>query len=699
VNLIEVRRSIAALGKESWLLFIALSVVNASNYIFHIAVSRVLGPAEYGALGSVLAILTVVSVPLAAIQATVARRIASSDAPDSAAEWRDAFRALLPFAVGLSGALALISPLLAMFLRLDSWITSLILALYVTPAILISVLRGALQGQLRFARLAVASVFPVLVRLMVGFAAVQGGAGVPGAVGASVVAEGVGVVLTLALLGNRPPLFERSRKAAAWLREVGPVCMSLAATWALIELDLVLARHFLQPDDAGNYAAAGLLARSVLFVPGAVSLIALPHFSMYRGRGTEAYRWLVACSAVVAALSTATALVLLFAGDQIVSLTYGEMFARASDVLVLASTAMAGFGIVNLLVHFHIAARSRLPSLLWFAGLVEGAAVFFLHDSPREIAYVAAIVSWGLAIAGFVATRSMALSIPGLSRLPVDLTVHRRPAPTEPGRPELSLIVPSHTVGPQMNGSLAELISKLNAVDKTFEVIVVSDGSTQWSTEAIRDLPESVSVVHYPHRQGKGVALRVGMSRASGRYVAFIDADGELDSSEFKSFLVLMNLYEPDLIIGSKRHPLSVVDYPVSRRIMSWIYHRLVRIMFGLNVRDTQTGMKLIRRDVLDAVLPRMLEKRFAFDLEFLVVARSLGYTRVLEAPVRLTYKFKSTVALKDVVYILLDTAAIFYRRYILRYYDHIPAGLAPDDITVVDSSLHETQTQQSLRG
>jgi hypothetical protein len=106
---------------------------------------------------------------------------------------------------------------------------------------------------------------------------------------------------------------------------------------------------------------------------------------------------------------------------------------------------------------------------------------------------------------------------------------------------------------------------------------------------------------------------------------------------------------------------------------MSWLYQRLVRLLFGLDVTDTQTGMKLVRRDVLDAVLPRMVEKRFAFDLEFLVVARRLGYVRVLEAPVHLDYQFRSSVDVRAVLNILLDTAAIFYRKYILRFYDDPP--------------------------
>jgi glycosyltransferase involved in cell wall biosynthesis len=102
---------------------------------------------------------------------------------------------------------------------------------------------------------------------------------------------------------------------------------------------------------------------------------------------------------------------------------------------------------------------------------------------------------------------------------------------------------------------------------------------------------------------------------------------------------------------------------------MSWAYYKLTRLLFRVNVRDTQTGLKLVRRDVLAASLPRLYEKRYAFDLELLVVARSLGYSRFFEAPVRVDYKFSSQIGFGSVVRIALDTAAIFYRLYVLGSY------------------------------
>jgi hypothetical protein len=145
----------------------------------------------------------------------------------------------------------------------------------------------------------------------------------------------------------------------------------------------------------------------------------------------------------------------------------------------------------------------------------------------------------------------------------------------------------------------------------------------------------------------------------------------ELDPANIRGFIEMMKASDCDAVIGSKRHPDSKVVYPNSRRFQSAIYQALVRLLFGLNVRDTQTGLKLFRRQVLHEVMPLLAIKRFAFDLELLVVARQLGYTKIVEAPIRLDYKFESTVNLGSAWRVLWDTAAIFYRLRILRYYHH----------------------------
>jgi glycosyltransferase involved in cell wall biosynthesis len=234
----------------------------------------------------------------------------------------------------------------------------------------------------------------------------------------------------------------------------------------------------------------------------------------------------------------------------------------------------------------------------------------------------------------------------------------------------LSVIVPAYREGRYIAQNLRRLLAELDGLGITYEVIVVSDGNTDDTVfEAESVVSSRIKVVQYNVNMGKGYALRCGVSRSSGGIITFIDADMELDPSYIKPFLAVMDGFDCDAVIGSKRHPMSKVQYPLFRRFQSSVYQLLIRFLFHLKLRDTQTGLKLFKRQVLVDVVPLLAIKRFAFDLELLVVARTLGYRKVMEAPVILNYQFSSTTNPRAVWNVLWDTAAIFYRLHILRFY------------------------------
>ncbi len=123
-------------------------------------------------------------------------------------------------------------------------------------------------------------------------------------------------------------------------------------------------------------------------------------------------------------------------------------------------------------------------------------------------------------------------------------------------------------------------------------------------------------------------------------------------------------------MIGAKRHPDSTVNYPPVRRFVSAGYFFLVKLLFGLPLRDTQTGIKLFRREVLADILPRVMVKKYAFDLEILAAAHRRGF-RIADAPVVVNYRGKfGRIGLHAVWTMLLDTLAVFYRLKLLKYYD-----------------------------
>ena len=236
---------------------------------------------------------------------------------------------------------------------------------------------------------------------------------------------------------------------------------------------------------------------------------------------------------------------------------------------------------------------------------------------------------------------------------------------------DLSVVVPAYREGPRIYDNLRHLLAELDQLKLSYEVLVVSDGNADaTAAEAERVGSPHVTVLHYEVNMGKGYALAYGVRHSRGELVTFIDADMELHPREIKRFIAMMDERNLDIVIGSKRHPESVVAYPLFRRLQSATYQLLIRLLFNLRVRDTQTGLKLFRRKVLLDTVPLLAVKQFAFDLELLVVAHHLGYQRIAEAPIQLQYQFESTVRPLAVYQILWDTAAIFYRLHILKYYD-----------------------------
>ena len=243
-----------------------------------------------------------------------------------------------------------------------------------------------------------------------------------------------------------------------------------------------------------------------------------------------------------------------------------------------------------------------------------------------------------------------------------------------PSGVRLSLVLPCHNGEAGLASVLASALEELAGAG-SHEIIVVSDGSTDETVRVASGFADhGVRVIEYPDNGGKGHALRVGLAEARGEYVAFMDADGDIGPEALRPFLTLMDTYHPDVILGSKRHPLSDVDYPPVRRMLSWAYHKVTRVLFRVNVRDTQTGIKLVRRDVLGAILPRMVEEGYVFDLEMLVVAKQLGFDRVFEAPVRIDYRFASQMGLRTPLRMLAQTMRVFYRRSMLNAYGATPS-------------------------
>ncbi len=260
------------------------------------------------------------------------------------------------------------------------------------------------------------------------------------------------------------------------------------------------------------------------------------------------------------------------------------------------------------------------------------------------------------------------------------------------GGGRLSVIMPVYNLAETIEANIAQTAGLFESHNLRAELVPVDDGSTDGTAEALARAAaakyEHVTVkpVVCAKNGGKGAALRAGFDASTGEYVMLLDGDLDINPKQTPFFFEAMAAKGADIVIGSKRHPKSVVQYPWHRRFVSWVYFTLVRMFVGLPITDTQTGMKLFRREVLGESLGRMLVKTYAFDLELLAIAHQRG-AKIAEAPVVIRFgnKFGALKA-NTVKTMAIDSLAVFYRLRVLRYYAkaEVPPKLDHDPLVSV---------------
>ncbi len=331
---------------------VAIGVMNVTTYGYQMLAARLLGPEPYGAFAAVMNVLIVITVIALALQANAARRIAAEPGEVHAVE--DAIRRVgRQAALGLAALSFLAAPLVNSVLRLESLPTALLLGLTAVPLTLMGYQAGVLQGERRWQALGLVYVSAGVPRLVVGtglllwnpspFWAVSGvtiGAWAP--------------VLVAALVLRRPR--DRSTHEAAvhaardvW-RETLRNSHALLAYFALSNVDVVLARNVMHPQEAGLYAAGLIMTKAVLFLPQFVVVLAFPSMGQAESRRRVLVTSLGAVAligAVVAAgVSVLSGLAMVFVGGSQYSPVQGSLWIFALLGAVLAMLQLVVYSVL-----------------------------------------------------------------------------------------------------------------------------------------------------------------------------------------------------------------------------------------------------------------------------------------------------------------------------------------------------------------
>lgn len=216
--------------------------------------------------------------------------------------------------------------------------------------------------------------------------------------------------------------------------------------------------------------------------------------------------------------------------------------------------------------------------------------------------------------------------------------------------PVLSVIVPIYREADVIASFLENLRSQLDSLDDSYEVIVVVDGDDDKSTEVLSKINWSSLIVFVNEiNSGKGFSIRKGIESARAtKFISFIDGDSDINPRGIIDGIKTISAnFDLDFVYGSKLHPRSKIDYPIFRKLQSWLFAKIVLSLFSLKTMDTQTGLKIGRSHVMTKIIAETKLSGFAFDVEFFSLAESYGFSHS-PLPVEVNLASQSNVKLRQ---------------------------------------------------
>ncbi len=239
----------------------------------------------------------------------------------------------------------------------------------------------------------------------------------------------------------------------------------------------------------------------------------------------------------------------------------------------------------------------------------------------------------------------------------------------------LSVVMPAYNEGERIYENILEASKTIASFcGDNYEIIVANDGSkdeTLLEMQRAADEDAHIVVVDSQPNQGKGHAIKVGAEKARYQYTAFCDSDLDIHPKQLEGYLQSIRENDCVGVIASKLHKESKVEYPFKRKVITYIYYIALKLFFGLNLKDTQTGLKLYRTRELQKILPMLCIKRFAYDIEMLAIFNAYN-CKILSAPCEINFNRGmegSRIKFRDIYKSACDTLKVFFRLYFKKSY------------------------------
>lgn len=395
------------LSRSSAVLFVGAVLGGVLGYVFHIVMGRMLTESDYGLLTSIVAVTTVLSVPTSALTMVITRAVAGyrahEDEGSIARLYSKTVRGMLVVCALFLVVYALVAPPLQDYLRAPTLLPVYLLGLLVVFSLIVPIGLAVLQGTQKFVAFSISHLLAIGAKILLCALLIWLGYGVGGAI--------AGIILSLLVMWAFVKTQTRSLVSSKQEPRVThhypwhfvlSVMLASVAFVSMTQMDMVLVRHYFDADESGMYAAASVLGKAVLYLPGAVVTALFPMVAENSAFKKGSASLLLNAVALTLALSGAGAVFYLLFAPELVSLLYGQRYAPAGEVLRYFGLAMIPMALVLVAENFLIAkGRILFVYLLLVVAPIQLLAIHYFHDTLISVVAILAVGGWALALLGY----------------------------------------------------------------------------------------------------------------------------------------------------------------------------------------------------------------------------------------------------------------------------------------------------------
>ncbi len=370
--------------------------VNILNYLYHLIMGRMLGPVFYGELAALFSLVGILGIVTLALNTVIVKYISSAG---SGSETKGLVlwftRKILILSAVLFILVAIFSPFIATFLKIENIFLVLFVGVVAVFSLLMIVNKAVLQGMLRFNE-TVAIIFTENgLKLILGVLFVVLGFSVGGAMAGLTIGAILGWLLSKHFIKKDISGKEEAKPdTKSVINYFMPVFLQSIAVTSLYSMDLILVKHFFNPHDAGIYAATSTLGKIIFFGASPISLVMFPLVSKRVAQGLSYGKVFAASLFATAFIASAVLIIFKLIPDLVISNLYGKSYLEAVDLLLGFGIFMVFFTLSVFLINFALSLkRTKIVILPLLASLTQVIGIWFYHPDLKSVILVSVIVS------------------------------------------------------------------------------------------------------------------------------------------------------------------------------------------------------------------------------------------------------------------------------------------------------------------